>query len=39
MGKGASDFIRKPYDGTRLVRTVRETLARWYGQLPTETAP
>lgn len=32
MGAGASDFIGKPYDGVKLVCTVRETLARWYGQ-------
>jgi DNA-binding response OmpR family regulator len=25
---GAADFICKPYDGVRLIRTVRETLAR-----------
>ncbi len=28
LNKGASDFICKPYDGPRLVQTVRETIAR-----------
>ena len=28
LKKGAADFICKPYDGGRLIRTVRETLAR-----------
>ncbi|MBI5137678.1 MAG: response regulator [Nitrospirae bacterium] len=31
MEHGASDVIQKPYDGTALVRTIRETLDRWYG--------
>jgi len=31
MEHGASDVIQKPFDGTRLVRTVREVLSRWYG--------
>lgn len=28
LNGGAADFICKPYDGARLVRTVRETIAR-----------
>jgi len=31
MSNGASDFIQKPFDGIRLVQTVRTTLDRWYG--------